>query len=328
MSIKLHPFETWDGKAIDDPIRAALCGESLLFCAACCLLKGDWAEFCTTVGFTTWTNLIAPCFCCWATKANYLQDEAFGAHTDVWPDFTWDDYVQACVDSERKVLVSTTTLLKRIVGALFYDRREKGSHGRALRWDITGTSLLAGDRLEPSQELTDVGRIDSLTSRDLPILLTFWRCSVQERVKHRNPLFDATIGITPRIMTADLLHAYNLGCLMIFCRELVWQMFWDSVWCDRRNRVQAEWVELSVIGLRAELVLWEREYARCHPEHKHTQIQKLEPGHFGLPSRRCLNIKAAETKKNNIFCMISWWGLSTRFRMASFGKQLLRQPIH
>ena len=85
-----------------------------------------------------------------------------------------------------KVLVNTVELLKRIKGPLYYDRREKGSHGLALRWDISGTLLLAGDRLEPSQELTDVGRIDSLTVLALPILLTFWRCSVQTRVSNNN----------------------------------------------------------------------------------------------------------------------------------------------
>ena len=118
-------------------------------------------------------------------------------------------------------------------------------------------------------------------------------------------MFDAVIGIGLHCMTIDLLHAYNLGCLLIFCRELVWQMLWDSVWCGRTGRVQSEWIEVSVIGLRADLALWERNYGRDHPKHKPTRIQKLAAAHFGLPSRRTLNIKAAETKYFFMFCMIS-----------------------
>ena len=77
--------------------------------AAClCGFKGDWAEFCNTFGFSSWATKIAPCYACWATTANYLHDEAFVVgNTDIWQDFTMDDYVVACESCEINVVVNT-----------------------------------------------------------------------------------------------------------------------------------------------------------------------------------------------------------------------------
>ena len=84
MAIGMHPFQTWDHQPIVDAIRMGLStGSPLLFSAACCIIKGDWAEFCSTFGFSTWATIAAPCFACWATTGNYLQDATFGADTDV-----------------------------------------------------------------------------------------------------------------------------------------------------------------------------------------------------------------------------------------------------
>ena len=159
------------------------------FCLVMC--KGDWAEFCSTFGFANWQTKISPCLNCWATLANHLEDEEFGVDCVVWPDFTGDDYLEACVQSEVIVVVMDTDVLKRITQSLFYDKRKKGSFGRALRVDVaTDPPLLAGYRLEPSPELLDVGSLDNLTEDDLPTKLTFWNFS-QGRIKHRNPLMNS-----------------------------------------------------------------------------------------------------------------------------------------
>ena len=263
------------------------------FCLVMC--KGDWAEFCSTFGFANWQTKISPCLNCWATLANHLEDEEFGVDCVVWPDFTGDDYLEACVQSEVIVVVMDTDVLKRITQSLFYDKRKKGSFGRALRVDVaTDPPLLAGYRLEPSPELLDVGSLDNLTEDDLPTKLTFWNFS-QGRIKHRNPLMNPAFGMTPYRLIVDSLHAIKLRVLQLFSRELAWMMFWSGVFCDVRNKTEPEWLSDSVVVLRAELSQWEHKY-QAAAKRKITQIQKLTAGHFGTLGFRTLKIKAAETK--------------------------------
>ena len=170
-----------------------------------------------------------------------------------------------------------------------------GAHVRALRWDVAGSVLKENDRLEPSATLRDVGKFDIICTTDLPLLVTFWR-GVQQRVKFRNPLFDEALGVVPDRCGVDALHALNLGVMKRFATELVWQMMWNSIWVDRRGKVQDVWLEDSVVCLRSELTLWEDADRRSRPLHKQTKIKKLEGKHFGTPTKRELSLKAAETK--------------------------------
>ena len=105
-------------------------------------------------------------------------------------------------------------------------------------------------------------------------------------------------------MATDMLHALNLGTLAKYAKELLWIMLWCSVWCRRSAHTQVEWIDLSLIGLRAELGEWERKYNKEHPDHKATNIQKITAGHIGLPRSRVLKLKAAETKA--FFYFLHW----------------------
>eukprot|EP00974_Lingulodinium_polyedra_P007855 747903-Lingulodinium_polyedra.AAC.1 len=58
-----------------------------------------------------------------------------------------------------------------------YDKRRTGSHGLALTQDFPACNLLAGDRLEPSDALQDIG--DFFNLAEFPVLLTFWRPSAE-----------------------------------------------------------------------------------------------------------------------------------------------------
>ena len=161
---------------------------------------------------------------------------------------------------------------------------------------IMGGVLQGGDRLSPTATLIDVGLIDEWAGKDLPKQLVFWRRN-QTRVLWRNPVFDESIDAGPQRMIVDSLHALNLGSLNRFAQELVWVMMWSSVWCTRAGRAQAEWMALSCQGIRTELKAWESDYMRSHPDHKHTEIQKLTPAHFEQgPTSRNLKMQAAETK--------------------------------
>ena len=295
----INPSRTWDEQMFTDTIRLGTAGVELLYSLAMVAIKGDWMEFCSTFAFSNWNTILSPCLACWCTKLNYLD------HSVHHKDFTHEDYSNACESCEISVHVGKQQLdlLHAILHSLFYDRRPKGSHGRSLRFAIPGTQLRAGDRLEPTLTLPNVSMLDGFTADDLPVRLHFWRTE-QQRVKHRNPIFNKEIGLVPYMMATDMLHAVNMGTLQKFARELLWMMMWCGVWCTRRGRPQDEWIDLSLIAMRSELGTWERDYNKAHPLHKPTIIQKITPGHIGKPTARVLKLKAAETKA--FFYFLHW----------------------
>ena len=97
-------------------------------------------------------------------------------------------------------------------GLLDDDKRPSGSLGRALLRIIFvgGKQLLKGDRLEPCAAVPTIKQLVSVTM--FPIVgITLWRRSAEVMSRHRNPIFDASIGITPhRSLTVDTLHGFIL----------------------------------------------------------------------------------------------------------------------
>ena len=185
-------------------------------------------------------------------------------------------------------------LFVNILRALYYDRRKQGSRGRALRWDIAGTRLLADDRLEPSDHVPDVMEVDTRTT--FPTTLTFWRPSAGHKVKHRNPLFDKELGIVPSSMLTDSLHALNLGAMKSFAADLFWRLLLSGVWSKVEGRTQDEYTASGVEKMPSALVAWQDKQERANPQHKSTRIQDITPAMVGTPSNRVLALKAAETK--------------------------------
>ena len=230
-----NPTTDWLGAPLTDPLRVALFHTQLLFVGGLIGIKADWLECCSTFGFGNWKQKHEPCFSCWATFATFLKDADFGPASSPWPEFTHEDYLQACDDSEVHVLVLTMVVLKAIRRSLFFDRRMQGGHGRCLRWDVDGTVLKAGDRLEPTRTMPDTAAIETIIELGNGVWLTFWR-PTQERVKHRNPLLDSRIGVTVASFIIDSLHALNLGTLQTFCQELAWIIMWSGVYCSRQNK--------------------------------------------------------------------------------------------
>ena len=72
-----------------------------------------------------------------------------------------------------------------VVGALFYDTKSNGSHGRALRVDVPQLGLLKGDRLEPSFSLADVSKLETL---EVPCDLLFLAPTERDPFKASVPL--------------------------------------------------------------------------------------------------------------------------------------------
>ena len=101
-----------------------------------------------------------------------------------------DMYFNACDRCELIVQINDVAERDDVNGYLRFDARAKGSKGRCLTRDITinGVELKLDDRLEPCDQLHDVGALIDVDR--FPLTITFWRTSREDMTRHRNPLFD------------------------------------------------------------------------------------------------------------------------------------------
>ena len=154
-------------------------------------VKGDWSEFVHTVGMMSWQTILHPRYRCWASLGELAVYEGFSLVASAHELKTAADYDRACAACEVRVRVLDPGAKAILVGALFYDTRNNGAHGRALRVDVPQLGLLKGDRLEPSFSLADVSKLETLglpmrpfvlapTERDpfkasVPLICRAWR---------------------------------------------------------------------------------------------------------------------------------------------------------
>ena len=162
---------------------------------------------------------------------------------------------------------------------------------------MPGLRLLRGDRVEPSSLLPAVADVYGL--RVFPVQVLFWRRRSETRIRHRNPLFDANIGITVAILTMDHLHAVNLGVL----KELAARGVWELVLCDAfrtRETTQDSLVESSCLAIVSEFKAFARRSSM--QELISSKFGDLTPKMLGQPAKpKLARLKAAETRGLSYF---------------------------
>jgi hypothetical protein len=128
------------------------------------------------------------------------DDHTFNPTSSPWPDFSHEKYDQAAAACETHVVLDAAGHRKVRV-LLAYDVSQKGSRGRALTTNVPEYGLLAGDKLEPSRGVPDIGEgFDKATA---PVETVWWRPSNETKTKHRNPIYDPNLGITVDIQLVD-----------------------------------------------------------------------------------------------------------------------------
>ena len=175
-----------------------------------------------------------------------------------------------------------------IRAALQYDRRKKGSRGRALIVDLPRLGLRRGDRLEPGPDLVDVALFDSLEPGPA-CNVTFWRRSLETMVRRRNPLFSEETGITPdKVFMPDWLHDLALGVDKWFVVTVYHRLVGVNAFA-----VNGALHQESVGRIREMLHSWYdeedaagRKWARC---------PSLKPETFGLDENSTLGLYGEET---------------------------------
>jgi hypothetical protein len=110
----------------DDAKRQARAGEKMMMPGAVLFVKGDWSEYCGTLGFPQWQDGLRPCFLCNACgPAMYI---ASGNTEDClrWRENEAADYTQACDRATIRVHVPDENTRARIAARLRYDKRPIG----------------------------------------------------------------------------------------------------------------------------------------------------------------------------------------------------------
>ena len=294
MAQRRYPSERHDRKPWHetDSSRKHLAGENLGYCASLLFIKGDWSEFVSSFGFASWATHRAPCFLCRATNLNLHDLEGYsevgmphGARTHE----EWDIACSVC-EIDKDLLPSEVITVRSKL-------RYKGKKGKArhLIEDVPALGLKKNDRVEPTSSSPDIASIDTAPA-GAGFRVRFWRSANERFVRHRNPLFDAGLGITVRSLVADWLHCLSLGVFEVFCAHFMRAIFDTGIWgSDSDPSVQISFA-------RSELTGWyTRESAAGRT---YTRVQYMNVYTFGTAKEPQLNLsRAAEVNGFLEFCL-------------------------
>ena len=278
-----------------DTSRLAKAGSPTAVKCAMLYIKGDWMEFATTVGLPMWGDGTRPCFCC-----NGFGDDLYETGGNSMEALRWHvneehDYFHACDRCEKHVRLLRQRDVTSIVRNLRYDKRTKDSSaGRTLMQAIVVNTvhLKLGDRLEPSYTLPDVGALEEIST--FPTTIVFWRRSVETLTRHRNPVFDPEIGITPaRSLTVDVLHAFFLGIMNMWAKVTIWKLILSG--CYGNYGTQDENALAATLVLRDLLMAFYKKHHEEHREDAITRVADLTVKMLGSANEKKLKTKGAET---------------------------------
>ena len=284
-----HDGEPWGDL---DQDRAALSGTALEKRWVLLHVKMDWQEYASSCAFPLWTDSLRPCMDCNASTENRTDSAACTVDRLVWRENGDHDYFLAC-DRVEVVVQVAAAHHAALCQLLCHDRRSGGSHGLALLGDYAELGLHRGDRLEPSTSLRDIG--DFFERKDFPLRgIVFWRPSRESLCRHRCPLFDPAIGITPRrCLTKDSLHVLFLGVMHTLCKVTVWELLASRTFSAVGT--QGERVAASIEWLDQDLDRFYKRHRAANPTEELTRITAFTSEIVGSPDDRKFTGKGAQT---------------------------------
>ena len=290
----VYPTHRHDGSdwQSSDAERARVAGTAMPMRAAVCYIKGDWAEYGSTIALPLWNDSVRPCFECNAIgnsmwiSSHTCDNFKCRLNGDL-------DYAAACARAE--IHVELTRRTRAIcVDALRYDRRNDGAHGLALTRDIIELGLRRDDRLEPSEHLLDISLLREVPLEgDDTIKVVFWRSSNESLARHRNPILDAEIGLSPkRALSIDPLHCLYLGVFRIWCMVVIWKLIVNHAYA--RVGTAEENLVATAMVIRKHLLNFYVQRHSDRPLEGLTRVADVTPKMFGTSNDQKCKVKGAE----------------------------------
>ena len=283
----------------EDAARSRKAGQELCVAGAVIQVRADWGEMTARFGVANWSTASNPCFLCRCSRANMYDRELLHQRAMPWPARDHADYETACGACEIEVQTGRLSekKWKELKGSLEMDSRKDASKGRGFflnrAWPEYG--LKKGDRFEPSPSVPDY----ALLSERQPESMTFWRRSKETSVRHRNPVFSASLGTDlPTAFTVDTMHTWCLGLHAQYVAAALWAvvdtaMFHSPV--PQGNASREDHHHKAMLALRQELTAWYKQLARKQPETIVTKVHDLSLEHIGSMNKPELKCKAHET---------------------------------
>lgn len=287
-----HTGEPWPAGVS----RSAVAGEALGFRAACVIVKGDWAEFASTLAFRAWNHHAHPCFRCCATggpAGNIASHSGLSVLSEPWPQKGMDELEAACDRCEVVVMINSRPELTMLLAALYFDKRKSGSCGRALKRDLPALNLRRHDRLEPTRGVPDVCAVDGTTN--FPLRLVFWRPSEESLARHRCPMFSRRSGILPSLLCVDELHTMHLGVFQDFILAVLWKLVDCEAFHPRGGLPDDAHCAAAALALRTRLFSWCRAEKQREPGKPLYEMADFTLSTIGTRDRPALAAKAAES---------------------------------
>ena len=236
-----RPSTMWNGEEwpADSYYGSLLAvGRDLPCRVALAQIKGDWAEYCSTFGFPTWSSKHCPCFLCQTDKEHMYDFGGVSLGQHRWGGHSLTSYSDACERCEVDVGIDSEGDRMLLLSHMQWKHVAKPDGGRTVKDPLTafGTTrvdLCRNDRLEPSDALPDIGK---LREAPLPVTLTFWRrrklgTANLDPVLRRNPLLDNRLIGDPRsVFRIDTLHTLYLGVYQNFVQVCMWRVIDVNPW--------------------------------------------------------------------------------------------------
>ena len=326
LAAKLYPNRRHDGQPWDTTDMMASrdinAGEELTHRCCICFIKGDWCEYNSTFALPSWADGVRPCYKCNCVDINapYIANQFSAGNVRENVPSDYDAAADRC-----EIQVELCQPLQRTLQAeLFYDKRSHGNHGLCLRKRIVHGryDLPVGARLEPSELLPDVGAIFGVLS--LPLLVVFWLTSEETLVRHRTPLFDQRLGLSPASLTVDMLHCWYLGVFRNFAAACIWHFLEHGIWASAST--MDEQVQNSLIVMMTNLRGFYKRRARAYPGENLTHIFAFTRKMVGTIGDKTCKSKGAETWGLLLFLVdqLETYNCPKKVLLLDAGKSLVR----
>ena len=287
-----HPWKP------SDEIRSSVAGDKIGIKGILCRITGDWMEYCSTMGFTSWASTKSPCPFCECTHAEWFNFDGLELDNLPWPRRDETKYEASCLQCERWITLRSDEMHKKILASLSWFKSSSGPRGRALKVDMPQLGLKKNDRLEPCAAVQDVGEtFDNLVvDPSRPIRICFWRRSEETAIRHRNPLICRALHSSVRTMVVDSLHCWYLGIFQRYLGHVWWQIVDHNVLgVDSPNRESL--VANSVQRMRSLLPQFYRMWHEQFPLDRISELSDLSERNLGASAGiRTIRTKAAETR--------------------------------